>query len=108
MSKDYNSEKYREDNFNYESARADLFDAGVDPDYLSYRNREERDKFMRKNGLDPHRYGSRYTGQSKTSAPERSSRSSRTYVSNTGSNPSGGSIPCHPPIHTPGHINASK
>ena len=58
MSKDYNSDKYREDNFDYESARADLFDAGVDPDYLSYRNREERDKFMRKNRLDPHRYGS--------------------------------------------------
>ena len=48
MGRDYNSDKYYEDNFDYESAREDLFDAGLDPDYLSTRNREQRDKYMKK------------------------------------------------------------
>ena len=60
MSSSYNSDKYRSDNFDYESAREDLYDAGLDPDYLSSRNREERDRFLKKNGFDPHSYGSRY------------------------------------------------
>lgn len=62
MSRDYGSDKYYEDNFDFEGARQDLYDAGLDPDYLSYRNREERDNFMRDHGFDPKKYGSRYTG----------------------------------------------
>ena len=58
MAKDYNSDRYYHDNFDYESAREDLFDAGLDPDYLSSRNREERYNYMRKNGFDPHHYDS--------------------------------------------------
>ncbi len=48
------------DNFNYEGAREDLFDMGLDPDYLSYSDPAKRDEFMREAGLDPHRYGSKW------------------------------------------------
>lgn len=61
-SKDYNSDKHYEDRFDYEGARRDLRDSGLDPDYLPNRDREERDRFMREHRLDPKKYGSRYTG----------------------------------------------
>ena len=60
MGKFFNSDKHREDNFDYEDARRDLFDAGVDPDYLDYRNREKRDSFLREQGFNPRTYGSTY------------------------------------------------
>ena len=60
MGRNYNSDKHREDNFDYEDARRDLFDAGVDPDYLDYRNREKRDSFLREQGFNPRTYGSTY------------------------------------------------
>ena len=60
MSHNYSSDKYYQDNFDYETAKMDLFDAGVDPDYLSSYDREKRDEFLRKQGLNPREYGSRY------------------------------------------------
>ena len=70
MPRDYDSDKYRGDGFDYEEARRDLRDAGLDPDYLNSRNRAERDSFMRKNGFDPKRYGSRYSGTDKNKASD--------------------------------------
>ena len=66
MGRNYNSDKHREDNFDYENARLDLFDSGADPDYLDYRNREKRDSFMREQGFDPQKYGSRYEPDSRS------------------------------------------
>ena len=48
------------DNFDYENARMDIFDAGGDPDYLSSTDPEERDRFLRKMGMDPKVYGSKW------------------------------------------------
>ena len=61
MSRDYNSDRHYSDNFDYETARMDLFDAGLDPDYLTSYDRKKRDDFMRSHGFDPKKYGSRYT-----------------------------------------------
>ena len=82
MSKNYNSDRYYHDNFDYESAREDLFDAGLDPDYLNSHDRKARDDFMRKHGFDPRRYGSRYTGQHEAT----NSDSSDWFFSSNGSN----------------------
>ena len=53
------SEKFH-DRFDYENAELDILDAGGDPDYLSYRDPEKRDKLMRQMGLDPKKYGSKW------------------------------------------------
>ena len=43
--------------FDYEDARRDLEDNGIDPDLLDEYNEERRDRFLRKNGLHPEDYG---------------------------------------------------
>ena len=48
------------DKFDYEEAEMDIWDAGGDPDSLSYSDPKKRDEYMRKVGLDPKRYGSQY------------------------------------------------
>ena len=53
------SEKFH-DRFDYENAKRDILDAGGDPDYLSYRDPEKRDKLMRQMGLNPKKYGSKW------------------------------------------------
>lgn len=53
------------DSFDYENAGRDIFDAGGDPDYLTSRDPEKRDKFMRKMGMDPKKYGSRWEPEKK-------------------------------------------
>lgn len=44
------------DRFDYETARKDLWDIGMDPDELPERNPERRDDFLRKVKLDPNQY----------------------------------------------------
>ena len=48
------------DNFDYENAEMDIWDAGGDPDYLSHTNPAKRDKFMKDMGMDPKKYGSKW------------------------------------------------
>ena len=60
------------DNFDYEEARLDLIDNGIDPDYLNERDPSERDRFLKKNGLNPKDYGSKWVEPS----PEKSKSSS--------------------------------
>ena len=60
--------RHGSDNFDYETARDDLFDAGLDPDYLSSYDHEKRDKYLRKNGFDPDDYsGHKKSGSSSSS-----------------------------------------
>ena len=54
--------KKSHDNFDYENAEIDIWDAGGDPDYLSYNDPEKRDRYMKKIGLDPKKYGSKWDG----------------------------------------------
>ena len=53
------SEKFH-DRFDYENAKRDIWDVGGDPDGLSHRDPEKRDKYMRQLGMDPRKYGSRW------------------------------------------------
>ena len=46
------------ESFDYENAELDILDAGGDPDYLNYNDREKRDKYLKSVGLDPKSYGS--------------------------------------------------
>ena len=48
------------DNFDYENAEMDIWDAGGDPDYLSHTDPARRDKFMKDMGMDPKKYGSKW------------------------------------------------
>jgi len=48
------------DNFDYENAELDIWDAGGDPDYLNHRDPAKRDKFMKDMGMDPKKYGSKW------------------------------------------------
>lgn len=48
----------RFESFDYENAELDILDAGGDPDYLNYNDREKRDKYLKSVGLDPKSYGS--------------------------------------------------
>ena len=48
------------DNFDYENAEMDIWDAGGDPDELSYSDPAKRDKFMKDMGLNPKNYGSKW------------------------------------------------
>ena len=47
------------ESFDYENAELDILDAGGDPDYLNYNDREKRDEYLRKVGLNPKSYGSK-------------------------------------------------
>ena len=53
------SKKFHDD-FDYENAKTDIWDAGGDPDYLSHTDPEKRDKFMKDMGMDPKKYGSNW------------------------------------------------
>lgn len=44
------------DRFDYEAAREDMWDAGLDPDELPEKNPEKRDAYLRKMKMDPNRY----------------------------------------------------
>ncbi|MBQ9030229.1 MAG: hypothetical protein IJ106_02085 [Parasporobacterium sp.] len=48
------------DNFDYENAEADIWDAGGDPNALDYRNPAKRDKYLKDVGLNPKDYGSKW------------------------------------------------
>jgi len=48
------------DNFDYENAELDIWDAGGDPDYLSHTDPVKRDKLMKDMGMDPKKYGSKW------------------------------------------------
>ena len=48
------------DNFDYEGAEMDIWDAGGDPDELSYSDPAKRDRFMKDMGLNPKNYGSKW------------------------------------------------
>lgn len=44
------------DRFDYETAREDLWEQGLDPDELPDKSPECRDAYLRKNGVNPNRY----------------------------------------------------
>ena len=71
--------KYHDD-FDYEDARLDIIENGCDPDYLDERDPAKRDEYMRKVGLNPREYGSKY-GENKSKdwdwGPLRNSSNSR-------------------------------
>ena len=67
----------KQDHFDYEEARRDMRDNGLDPDYLSeYSSPEKRDDYLKKNGLDPKNYG----GGTSSSSDSSSSGSDGCYL----------------------------
>lgn len=44
------------DRFDYETAREDLWDMGLDPDELPEKDSERRDDYLRRNRINPDRY----------------------------------------------------
>ena len=50
------NKKRVEISFDYEEARLDMIDNGMDPDYLETRDPEKRDKYLRSHGMNPDSY----------------------------------------------------